>query len=231
MRGVQVLEARGLPALGNTPARAGSTDVGATVRLARQEHPRACGEYVSTRRSPPTPSGTPPRVRGVRPAMNRVASAGRNTPARAGSTAFVSEAPTVPPGTPPRVRGVHGSLHQEPRVPGNTPARAGSTGAWRPSLRRRGEHPRACGEYEKTLRYLLRTSGTPPRVRGVQAQRDQDRHLPGNTPARAGSTATRVLYPNDAREHPRACGEYSTPLLARGFHLGTPPRVRGVFLP
>ncbi len=49
---------------GITPAYAGKSSSRAAFLLFWEDHPRVCGEKPSTQRSPPTTSGSPPRMRG-----------------------------------------------------------------------------------------------------------------------------------------------------------------------
>ena len=73
-------------ALGITPACAGKTDPARDSRLDAQDHPRVCGENSLGRSSRCLPSGSPPRVRGKRAALEGRSERDRITPACAGKT-------------------------------------------------------------------------------------------------------------------------------------------------
>ena len=130
-------------------------------------------------------------------------------------------------GSPPRVRGKVRRYCRERQMTGITPARAGKSSVVYAAAVRIRDHPRACGEkYLKELCTRLQ-AGSPPRVRGkVRARTD---HVPGKgiTPARAGKSEPIMTVDASNRDHPRACGEKSLQLSARGMHWGSPPRVRG----
>ena len=91
-------------------------------------------------------------------------------------------------GSPPRVRGKerNESIFQHRR--GITPARAGKS--YRLTYNRAcyRDHPRACGEKQKTG-FLMRTfQGSPPRVRGKDCSYVHLTFPTGITPARAGKS-------------------------------------------
>ena len=90
---------------------------------------------------------------------------------------------------------------------GITPACAGKSFSRSPIPRKIRDHPRVCGE--KTVRAVTVPTvlGSPPRVRG----KDANDHFPVGTrritPACAGK---RVVEPRSAEmdeDHPRVCGE------------------------
>ena len=69
--------------------------------------------------------------------------------------------------------------------------------------------------------------GSPPRVRGKQAdigQRYEQRRI---TPARAGKTPPTARRSISRRDHPRACGENAVCKTVSPSPKGSPPRVRG----
>ena len=47
------------------------------------------------------------------------------------------------------------------------------------------------------------------------------------TPACAGNSEVYALLLLDDRDHPRVCGEQNYARIQRGYHAGSPPRVRG----
>ena len=174
------------------------------------DHPRACGENLLGGYCRSKLLGSPPRVRG-KPARKRAGfSETRITPARAGKTGALSRrrsepedhpracgeneaavsVPLIVKGSPPRVRGKREFRRRHEQRQRITPARAGKTAGWHDLLLRRWDHPRACGENNRTDTRKGFARGSPPRVRGKR------RALFGGvvgqriTPARAGKTPT-----------------------------------------
>ena len=210
-------------------------------------HPRVCGEHQLVIAVMAMFFDSPPRVRGARHRLAYGRRDRRLTPACAGSTAagrlwFVTHT------THPRVCGEH-SLHEHkdgerddspPRVRGAlqdrcqlhldqrlTPACAGSTPPGWCRLTRGPTHPRVCGEHMCLVPHGLRTTDSPPRVRGapeVLLLAGVGRRL---TPACAGSTCR---YRSGTRlwsTHPRVCGEHAGSGGSWQVHTDSPPRVRG----
>src|SRR5690606_18800603 len=115
----------------------------------------------------PGGNGSPPRVRGALGPLLPLASLGRITPARAGSTKWTkaretssrdhpracgehasnSAASSLLSGSPPRVRGAPAAALAAGKRARITPARAGSTLTTTASTSCVTDHPRACGEH------------------------------------------------------------------------------------
>ena len=84
-----------------------------------------------------------------------------------------------------------------------------------------------CGEKASSCVRKYPISGSPPRVRGKVCLVEKPRQEVGITPACAGkSTADNVLF-QALSDHPRVCGEKSTPPTIVTPPRGSPPRVRG----
>ena len=71
---------------GITPAHAGKTRIRAASAAWVWDHPRACGENISSSCSFQSFPGSPPRMRGKRPECAESTRAGGITPAHAGKT-------------------------------------------------------------------------------------------------------------------------------------------------
>ena len=84
-----------------------------------------------------------------------------------------------------------------------------------------------CGENLMTRGALIRSRGSPPRVRGKPDNLSEANKRFRITPACAGKTVRPVCRPGDCRDHPRVCGENRVHLLAEALCRGSPPRVRG----
>ena len=210
-----------------TPARAGKTRCPRAGGFTTPDHPRACGENGIVPGGAIFSQGSPPRVRGKPDAQGSFVCPRGITPARAGKTLkcereklkqgdhpracgenVFNQAPRrLDFGSPPRVRGKR-TANESCQKPGRiTPARAGKT-VVRGMRRGAGaDHPRACGENEKTSFSAFAASGSPPRVRGKLWPSPKRRARERITPARAGKTWRYCEQPVECEDHPRACGE------------------------
>ena len=90
-----------------------------------------------------------------------------------------------------------------------------------------GDHPRVCGEKVAHPLYHTRKGGSPPRMRGKAEPEAAPRPALRITPAYAGKSR-RVFYTKTCiRDHPRVCGEKEIAFKTTGYHIGSPPRMRG----
>ena len=134
------------------------------------------------------------------------------------------------PGSPPRVREVSvffRVVYQTLRI---TPACAGSMKGMIKELSVIWDHPRVCGKYSSARSGEIARAGSPPRVREVFTSIILLTIFSGITPACAGSINYRLPRLTISEDHPRVCGKYkwTTPFVP--FFMGSPPRVREVFL-
>ena len=152
-----------------TPACAGKR-----VRADRQwhkdrDHPRVCGEKVSSAALMMIVAGSPPRVRGKAVAAYNSVAAEGITPACAGKSTLRKTAgstyrdhPRVcgekaaeraevgkGRGSPPRVRGKENRAAGNVQLSGITPACAGKRLTGAPTFPPQQDHPRVCGEKTK----------------------------------------------------------------------------------
>ncbi|EHO16010.1 hypothetical protein HMPREF9623_01556 [Stomatobaculum longum] len=172
--------------VGITPACAGKTCKGWREPRRAEDHPRVCGENCSYIQGYSDSRGSPPRVRGKpRCAVQSVRSVGI-TPACAGKTYTRDTTETaqedhprvcgenlclcdgliIPRGSPPRVRGKLDTKQYRSIAQRITPACAGKTFRVCAVLAALWDHPRVCGENSFIFSILIRSSGSPPRVRG-----------------------------------------------------------------
>ena len=93
------------------PAYAGSTPEPQVVQVMNQDHPRVCGEHLSSSYSLVPVPGSSPRMRGALGLMCHVLPDGRIIPAYAGSTCAERPCP-YPSGDHPRVCGEHAPVQQ-----------------------------------------------------------------------------------------------------------------------
>ena len=130
-------------------------------------------------------------------------------------------------GSPPRMRGKpHGRPNPKATVR-ITPAHAGKTASGLHKAKGGQDHPRACGENQKSTNALNLLRGSPPRMRGKRVSSAQYLSTAGITPAHAGKTRCGFYTQKLNKDHPRACGENlaQPPPASRG--AGSPPRMRG----
>ena len=130
-------------------------------------------------------------------------------------------------GSPPRVRGKAGYLAIKRMDEGITPAYAGKSSTATRAARSTGDHPRICGEKQKSSGAGLRKWGSPPRMRGKVMRCSICQRGSGITPAYAGKSLTIQKLSTLRRDHPRVCGEKSYSLAVLGAVSGSPPRMRG----
>ena len=206
MRGKGVLHPVDSAIIGITPAHAGKSSSKTPGHAAHRDHPRACGEKYSFDIIVERQEGSPPRMRGKDTLRYILRFLVGITPAHAGK----SLRPLVQPlpardhpracgeketenvsthhriGSPPRMRGKVVPL--EGVVPDNriTPAHAGKSCLSAAAPVRGRDHPRACGEKSSIKKTTPAYPGSPPRMRGKEAQACNHGHGVGITPAHAG---------------------------------------------
>ena len=136
-------------------------------------------------------------------------------------------AATVSTGSPPRMRGKQTFFYCDFLFHGITPAHAGKTASGLHKAKGGQDHPRACGENQKSTNALNLLRGSPPRMRGKRVSSAQYLSTAGITPAHAGKTRCGFYTQKLNKDHPRTCGENlaQPPPASRG--AGSPPRMRG----
>ena len=114
---------------------------------------------------------------------------------------------------------------------GITPACAGKRVRQHRRAGGKRDHPRVCGEKGSRYREIIRSMGSPPRVRGKDAVLFYMADPVGITPACAGKSRFQSRPRPVAGDHPRVCGEKAVSVFIRLLHTGSPPRVRGKVVP
>ena len=153
-------------------------------------HPHVCGECLSASHFSSSPSGSPPRVWGMRQELHGERPRPRFTPTCVGNArAGISPAPsgavhphvcgecTTPwvnfsggAGSPPRVWGMR-VAGADSRSPSRfTPTCVGNARPGRSGGRGRPVHPHVCGECASSGARGFAASGSPPRVWGMLPQ-------------------------------------------------------------
>ena len=133
-------------------------------------------------------------------------------------------------GSPPRVRGKRRMPKFESNRVRITPACAGKTFHRATGARRAQDHPRVCGENTMSAQLSMCPTGSPPRVRGKQAELLHIVIESRITPACAGKTPEGDPLSLRKRDHPRVCGENNRCHAVGVDYIGSPPRVRGKLL-
>ena len=193
---------------GITPAHAGKTRFSYVNIFNSRDHPRACGENKPLNCATYVTPGSPPRMRGKPDILSKDFQPGGITPAHAGKTCSVTplrcgerDHPRacgenrasgaesgMRTGSPPRMRGKPLNAEFGDAYTRITPAHAGKTHRSAVAVRRRGDHPRACGENRTVAVGDRRWLGSPPRMRGKPFHNFGIFNLLGITPAHAGKT-------------------------------------------
>ena len=247
MRGKLLIAPR-LPALVRiTPAHAGKTRRTDSPRRKQRDHPRACGENCQALLQIIGIVGSPPRMRGKQDPQLPLRLISGITPAHAGKTLLCSSrADTLRDhpracgenasrplpertvsGSPPRMRGKRVCAGIRCRASGITPAHAGKTPSAPSHPPPGGDHPRACGENPGLTLAVCELLGSPPRMRGKHLLCPEMDLLVRITPAHAGKTTYEHPAKQEARDHPRACGENRLTTSIPRSSAGSPPRMRG----
>ena len=108
-----------------------------------------------------------------------------------------------------------------------TPAYAGKSGhAINPNVCGQ-DHPRVCGEKSPFSLFRPPHLGSPPRMRGKGISCCCRKRPGGITPAYAGKSSQTAEHPSIMQDHPRVCGEKSSPTSSHRKGQGSPPRMRG----
>ena len=131
-------------------------------------------------------------------------------------------------GSSPRVRGIRHLAHESPANPRFIPAGAGNTLSSPSSPIHAPVHPRGCGEYPHWRVPRTPTTGSSPRVRGIQFLQAARRMALRFIPAGAGNTLEPPSIRHQHTVHPRGCGEYMWSGSWVMSRTGSSPRVRGI---
>ena len=212
---------------GIIPAYAGNTAIFPTSAFIIRDHPRVCGEHMTSAAMGNEAAGSSPRMRGTPFAPPTPVDTTGIIPAYAGNTQQASGLVERRRGSSPRMRGTpfSGSLLIAwlgiiPAYAGNTWNRCfGITSVW--------DHPRVCGEHSKNMLDECEERGSSPRMRGTLPQIPCVTHGVGIIPAYAGNTQSGQSMFAAAWDHPRVCGEHTAIGDAVIDATGSSPRMRG----
>ena len=229
-RGLHQKRRRSYGPRGIIPARAGFTEGSDHPAWCRWDHPRSRGVYLPPSWRSPTPAGSSPLARGLRPSCPGWYWLRGIIPARAG---FTRGAPRRCARRPdhPRSRGVYSSMGSfEWGFVGIIPARAGFTERCLAGTRCRTDHPRSRGVYPTVSSRLGRTPGSSPLARGLRRCCSPTTIQLRIIPARAGFTVRVGFVISLSSDHPRSRGVYLN--LGDGVvgREGSSPLARGLLV-
>ena len=148
-------------------------------------HPHACGEYFASFFFMPDPSGSSPRLWGIR--LYRHDMGG---------------------GSSPRLWGILFRRFVDKRVQRFIPTPVGNTHPWTGHSGTRPVHPHACGEYVAGAQTGMVKVGSSPRLWGIPPAAASGGPDSGFIPTPVGNTTRHALPSSPAPVHPHACGEY-----------------------
>ena len=151
----------------------------------------------------------------------------RDHPRVCGEKPKVMNLVLVRPGSPPHVRGKELRTAFKPCRLGITPACAGKSVTYRCYISEGKDHPRMCGEKQRSAESVTIPMGSPPHVRGKDRLWQKRFHEVGITPACAGKRRAQDRQDPPRGDHPRMCGEKGAPCRWGSRWRGSPPHVRG----
>ena len=151
----------------------------------------------------------------------------RITPAYAGKRVDLANTGKCPRDHP-RVCGekFRGARFRDRRM-GSPPRMRGKAPLHHVYTDRHRDHPRVCGEKSPFSLFRPPHLGSPPRMRGKGISCCCRKRPGGITPAYAGKSSQTAEHPSIMQDHPRVCGEKSSPTSSHRKGQGSPPRMRG----
>ena len=207
MRGRALSSATEKPFPGITPAYAGKSICFHAHQCVRKDHPRVCGEESIFAQFWAKWLRITPAYAGKSQGRAFGASRPRDHPRVCGEEHPLRGCCYSRQGSPPRMRGRGVAFGNTRITPGITPAYAGKSYVAIARLLPCWDHPRVCGEEQRTLAVQDEPQGSPPRMRGRACWIAPSVFRPRITPAYAGKSGFSVCF----------CCSCS----------GSPPRMRG----
>ena len=187
MRGTPAGPVPDVRAGGIIPAYAGNTPIASSPVPPTWDHPRVCGEHISSSTFASSTLGSSPRMRGtlvpfvdfspcrgIIPAyagntwpLRMEARLSRDHPRVCGEHSTSSKPPDVVSGSSPRMRGTQTMQIRIQPQGGIIPAYAGNTAPVLTMFMSSRDHPRVCGEHDHHLGVVPVVQGSSPRMRGT----------------------------------------------------------------
>ena len=135
--------------------------------------------------------------------------------------------PMKSPGSSPHMRGTLGNGEYFRAGTGIIPAYAGNTSETNPDGGGVRDHPRICGEHTTESWQWVVDEGSSPHMRGTRPDRRLGQRPIGIIPAYAGNTFEVEDCGGTTRDHPRICGEHTSPRSVLPEWRGSSPHMRG----
>ena len=131
-------------------------------------------------------------------------------------------------GSSPRMWGIRAVKKTAPRGSRFIPTHVGNTSCFPVRRSSASVHPHACGEYMSASKEQKRSSGSSPRMWGIQRNTKECRKENRFIPTHVGNTAVGFWRTPFTSVHPHACGEYSCPEHQVASSSGSSPRMWGI---
>ena len=188
MRGTLRADDHGQRILGIIPAYAGNTLRWRHGSCRCRDHPRVCGEHLTSCVMVVSSMGSSPRMRGTLVVAELLGHESGIIPAYAGNT-WNRQRQASPCWDHPRVCGEHAVLNSD-ALPftGSSPRMRGTPVAKGPAMVMPRDHPRVCGEHILSFVKSFSWLGSSPRMRGTLGRGGARRVFRGIIPAYAGNT-------------------------------------------
>ena len=171
-----------------TPAYAGKSMPTPPASMPARDHPRLCGEKISTAAQNSCKVGSPPPMRGKVFQLGDVPAVQKDHPRLCGEKRKLSRLLIFSLGSPPPMRGKVDLISRIVMFSRITPAYAGKSSAFIRSSPVNQDHPRLCGEKRIPHTRGVALRGSPPPMRGKE-NLDTDKPTRHRiTPAYAGKS-------------------------------------------
>ena len=230
------------------PTRVGNTTLNGATTINGAVHPHACGEYIKLQARFISELGSSPRVWGIRGKQYSDDVKERFIPTRVGNTPKSGSRATIcsvhphacgeylivqrrawsEDGSSPRVWGILPRIRLLRLTTRFIPTRVGNTSTDQFAREFGAVHPHACGEYSLRALAIEPSSGSSPRVWGIQGYPQSYRASSRFIPTRVGNTTVPLSTLIPTSVHPHACGEYGHIRGECAHFPGSSPRVWGI---
>ena len=132
-------------------------------------------------------------------------------------------------GSTPRMRGISPIFEKRCNYDRFNPAYAGNITCLSSYPDSVEVQPRVCGEYSSFSSISGSPIGSTPRMRGILNFVNVFYIGQRFNPAYAGNIVKCRIHQVTSQVQPRVCGEYSNKVTNTSIHLGSTPRMRGIY--
>ena len=190
-----------------TPAYAGKSWIPITQFFNIQDHPRLCGEKLSSIMKRAWEIGITPAYAGKRFSVFMLSPPFLDHPRLCGEKENTDRRKIFEVGSPPPMRGKACDKRKFRSGIRITPAYAGKSFSNVTGFFKEQDHPRLCGEKLAFLSESYTIPGSPPPMRGKGTGLVFNAGNIRITPAYAGKSVAQAALNLIMRDHPRLCGE------------------------